>query len=380
MNLEVFNFSEHPLGKTDEHVQNLYLQLLLSISRVEDNKIFYNKMIDLISAMMKEMNINLSLISIAKNSLNISENILKDFSDTLKMAALEQNFIVDALMFSIILDNSTNKTLKYILDISSVLQLGQQQIKELMQMSKVILEQDKIAFKNMCYDVSNINVSKFMMYSKSFTDLYVINNISVYNDIKYDHDNVVFANMDLRGEPICDTITDIKNLLIINCRVCNSSSEYTIFDCGRVIIKNCKFNNFFDTALHIYDCDKLEMLNCEFSNCIQNVDEGYCFDSATMVLEDIQNVKINECTFDNCHAIPELTVMGMAMNPSAAIATLENVNYFKLKDSKFTNCVSNKKFSEKGSLFVLNNTECGKADSCVRINCCDVGDERLGKW
>lgn len=380
MNLQVFNFKKHPLQSTDEHTQSLYLKFLLSVAKVEDSKIFYDKMIDLISEMMKEMHINLSLANIAKSVLSIDNNVLKDFSETLKIAEMEQNFIGDALMFSIILEGSSNKVLKYIVDIGSVLELEQQQIKQLMQLSKIILEQDKIAFRNMCYEVLNINVSKFMMYSKSFTDLYVINDISIYNDVKYEYDNVVFANMNLTGEPICDTITDIKNLLMINCQLSNSNSEYTIFDCKKVIIKNCKFDNFPDTALHIYDCEQFDILNCEFSNCIQNVDEGYCFDSATMVVEDIENVKISGCTFNNCHAVPQLWLMGMELKASAAIARLENIKYFRLRDSEFNNCISNRNFTEKGVLFVLDNTDCGKASSCVRNNCCDIGDERLGKW
>ncbi|MCT8977444.1 right-handed parallel beta-helix repeat-containing protein [Clostridium sp. CX1] len=380
MDFQAFNFSNHPLQRTDEHTQTLYLKFLLSIARVEDNKIFYDKMVDLLSVMMEEMDINLSLMTISKSVLSIDNNALRDFSETIKISNIEQNFLVDALMFSIILEGSSNKTLKYIVDIASVLGINQQQIKELMQLSKIVLEQDKTAFKDMCYEVLNINVSKFMMYTKSFTDLYVINDMDIYSDVKYEYDNVVFANMNLIGQPICDTITDIKKLLIINCNLSNSSSEYTIFDCGKVIIKNCIFGNFSDTALHIYDCEELDILNCEFSNCIQNVDNGYCFDSATMLLDDIENIKISGCTFNNCHSVPQLSLMGMVLNPSSAIATLENVKYFRLRDSKFIDCISNRKFSEKGVLFVLNNTECGKATSCIRTNSCDVGDERLGKW
>ena len=380
MDLKAFNFNEHPLQLADEHTQGLYLEFLLAVARADDNTIFYDKMVDLAARMMEKMSINLSLADIAKRAFRIDDSVLKEFSNTLKLAKLEQNFIVDAMMFSIILDGSSEKNLKYIVDIGSVLRLEQQQLKELMQLVKIILEQDKIAFKNMCYEVLQINVAGFMMYSKSFIDLYVINDLSVYSKVKYEYDNVVFANLDINGESLCDAITDIKKLLIINCNFTNSKSEYTIFDCGKIVIKHCKFTDFSNTALRIYDCEQLEIANCEFSNCIQDVDNGYCFDSATMVLSNMENVKISDCMFSNCHAIPQLSVMNMVMEPSAAIARLEDIQHFKLRDSKFINCISNKNFHEKGTLFVLRNTDCSKASSCNRNNCCDIGDERLGKW
>ena len=235
----------------------------------------------------------------------------------------------------------------------------------------------------MMYESLEINVSCVMMYTKSFTDLYVINDFSKYNYAKYRYDNIVFANLDIKGGDICNDINDINNLVIINSKFSNSEYEYTIFDCKKVIIKNCIFENFYDLALRIYDCEQLRILECKFFNCIQD-ETSYANDSATLLLSDINSVKIDRCKFENCQAIPDMPLESLefdgVLNGSTAIARMDNIKNFRLENCKFKNCISNKNVNGEGKLFMLENTECRKGDNCITENCCDIGDKRLGKW
>lgn len=381
MEWQAFSLQEHPLKNTDDHACGMYLSFLLSIAGVEKNKVFHDKMVDFTASVLEATEAKVSLMSVAKMAQQIDGAKLKDFSQTLVLAELAENFMVDAFLCSVLMEGNSNKTLQYIIDLGGVLHFDQEQIKAQMQLSRIILEQDKIAFKKMCKESVPLSISRFRMYSKAFSDLFVINEWDAYQTVKYDeYEDMVFSNLALQGEPENSNISDVKNLFIVNCQFGPSSSEYTISDCEKVVIKDCSFRGFSNTALHIYDCQSVEFIDCQFADCIQNVDEGYCLNAATLQVSDTGNLKINGCHFENCHAVPALSVMGLQMPSSPAIARLDNVAQFRLRETTFINCISNTTFKEKGTLFVLEQTECGKASSCSRNNCCDIGDERLGKW
>lgn len=382
--IKLLNLEQHVLTKADEYTQIIYLKFLLSIASIDGNIEFYDSMIKSIESMIDNMNIEIEVEKICKGAIVINQDDLKEFAYSICNSKLEENFILDSLIFSITLDGFSNKVLEYIISLSEILNLSRIQIKQLTKLAKIILKQDKYEFKNMCHDILDIKVSNFKMYTKEFTDLCVINDFNDYEEIRCDYENIVFANINLDGDNIDNFIRNTKKLHMINCRFSKSSSEYTIFNCDEVTIKNCIFDGFNNTVFNIYECNKVKIINSVFSNCIQNIDEGYVYNSATLLLEDINNIRINNCKFENCYAIPEqdLSILGIdgSLPGSAAIARTKNVECFKLENNIFKNCLTNEERNGIGYLFILEDTECRKATGCRTENCCEIGDKRLGIW
>lgn len=385
INTEKYDFSQHPLRNKDEYAQSMYLKFLISLARVEENNQFYDGIISIVTQMKEDMNLDISLSEISKQSSLISERDLNDFSKTINNVNLEELFIIDALIFVKLLKNVNDKVIEYIIGLSEILGISQNKLQQIIKLSKIILEEDRQGFKDMMYEVVDINASSVRMYTKSFSEIYVINDYSEYEKIKYDDDytNVVFANINKVGGDINSTITDQKKIAIINCDFSNCDYEYAIFDCEKVIIKNSRFHKFSDLVFRIYDCEQVKFIDCYFKDCIQD-EESYCNDSATLYLSDINTVRINNCKFKNCHSIPDISLESLGsdgvIKGSTAIARIENVKYFRIEDCEFINCITNRNRDGEGVLFSLEDTECKKAIRCSRVNCCDIGDKRLGNW
>lgn len=135
-------FKSHPLGELhDERLQRIYLELLLSIVRLDtEQETMVSRMIFLQWLQMQSQ-VDWPLAELYKESFKIDKNVYYEFADALS-DKYKEYFIVDALIIANINGKANRAVMEYIADLSAVFGIGKEKLRRLSIISHMVLIQN----------------------------------------------------------------------------------------------------------------------------------------------------------------------------------------------------------------------------------------------
>ncbi len=191
-----YPITEHPLSKNDDHIKKLYITVLSSVIQygskpIEDRLIF-------LSRIMYGCNININLMDVIQYGMNIDDSLYDEFIVQISKADLQYNFIVDALIISSCNSKIDGKSIKYIAEIASVLNISNDNMKILCNITNIILTQDEKEFMNK-FSLINSKLHYFKFYIGKFANLRPTNHyvsLDYYKPNVYESDDDDFDDDD----------------------------------------------------------------------------------------------------------------------------------------------------------------------------------------
>lgn len=363
-----YPITEHPLSKNDDHIKKLYITVLSSVIQY-DGKPIEERLIFL-SRIMQGCNININLMDVIQYGMNIDNNLYDEFVVQISKENLQYNFIVDALIISSCESKIEDKSIEYIAEIASVLNVSNDDMKILCNISNIILMQSQESFnKNLDFIKSKLHY--FICYTKEFVDGLLSDNEELF----------CFRSRKLKEICIGKKILNCKNIDIMNGKIQLGEKNIRIMNKESVRLNNCIITikmTFTEedqkTSKNFYGSSKQELIpydpnewmyieNCKFVSLIDvdfNINGDFiCGQSLLMITqcEQVQLINLHYnnielrpyrdndenkiCSYINLSFINKLFIHKLVINNCKIFCTNEN-NYIiysaNVKESKINNC------------------------------------------
>lgn len=355
-----YPITEHPLSKNDDHIKKLYVIVLSSVMQydgkpVEDRLIF-------LSRIMEGCNININLMDVIQYGINIDNQLYDEFVVQISREDLQYNFVVDALIISSCDSKIESKSIEYIAEIASILNISNDDMKILCNISNIILMQSKENFEKN-FDVTNNKLHYFICYTKEFVQGLLCNNknlfcfrgknlidLDVKEIINSKKVEIINAYIRLKGEEI--KLKDNDTILINNCkfvldtmiiekrrgwddRIIDQDEYLLIENCSNVNIMNIDFNIIGENIKPTYNiskirlCERVNLENIKFNDIYMHSSQST---SSYMFFENVDNIKIHDLYTNNCYL-----QCGNYYDLSGGIVYAENAKEAQIDYCKFIN-------------------------------------------
>lgn len=355
-----YPITEHPLSKNDEHIKKLYITFLSSVMQyygksIEDRLIF-------LSRIMQGCNININLIDVIQYGVNIDNPLYDEFITQISKADLQHNFIVDALIISSCDSKIENKSIEYIAEIASVLNISNDDMKILCNIANVILIQSQEIFKTV-FDFIKPKLHYFICYTKEFVDGLLSDNKELFcfrgkNSIDFSVADIIIskkveitnASVHLSGEDI--KLKDNDSIFINNCKfiletmiiekrrgwddeIVRQDEYLSIENCCNLNISDIHFNIIGENIRPTYNilkirlCGNVNLKNIKFNDIYMHSSEST---SSYIFFENIGNINMNNLHTNNCYL-----QCGNYYDLLGGIVYVENAKKACIADCKFIN-------------------------------------------
>lgn len=132
--------NNHPMGKCDEHMQRMYLLLLITVADIDNG--VYSKSLDTIGRIAFGMNYQGDIEEILISARKISSEKLNDCISLFKDNDLKVILIMECLLISAAFDNGKRDAMKYISDIGCLLGLDKDNFEIIANFARAVLSQN----------------------------------------------------------------------------------------------------------------------------------------------------------------------------------------------------------------------------------------------
>lgn len=387
----------HPLSKSDIYTKNLYLTLLASILSIDniDSSVVENGRL-FILRIIEGLEEDIEFENIYKNSLELDEKIIDEFTLAISMENLQNNFVVDSVIVANLSGKCGDKVLEYMSTLFEMIKIQKNELGELVRLAVLILEKNKKSYKEFCCEELNIDLQKFFFYIFDFCDGILSNNSKLFyleyksqKEIMKEDDITDMININSKiviiGKTLFKNIEkfpifqDCNDIKIINSEFEESKCPIEFKKCKKISISNSLFKKFKSRALYFNECNEVELFDSIIDSSEHRVDSkpeyyyNYPAYGGAVYVTVAKSFIIDSCKFNNCN-----TYQSESGPANGAIAYIHGVECFKLSNSTFKNCMNyswryGSHWDKAGELFQLESTECKKAVNCIRIDSAKAG-------
>ena len=323
--------------------------------------------------------------------------MISDFVNIFKDSTLKYNFFIDALIVLFISGEPEIKSVDFVADLADILTIKKQEVYEISELTKIILEQDKEKYKEFCSQELEIDIRLFFVYIEEFIEGLLSNNSKLlcikYKQIKLINDNSILEIIERNIESNVVIIENIiikdnkeNNLKFQNCKKITikncefEGSKYIYFSkCKNIIIENNIYKNQHSRAINLYECDKIEIKKCKFESCkYESDDKGSYGYQASAIGGAIyacfmEKLNIDLCEFNYC-----TTSQSEGGKATGSIAYFAHIKDIDIRNSSFYECKSSSYrygWNNVGSLFATEKTEWKDIVNCIQNNNVSLHEE-----
>ncbi|MDY4544775.1 MAG: hypothetical protein SPE00_05635 [Bacilli bacterium] len=390
-----YPITNHPLEKEDDYIKGLYITMLFTIiNSQEKSKEEQQFFIERIANGVK---IKDSINEYIKKSYDLEEKMISDFVNIFKDSTLKYNFFIDALIVLFISGEPEIKSIDFVADLADILTIKKQEVYEISELTKIILEQDKEKYKEFCSQELEIDIRLFFVYIEEFVEGLLSNNSKLLC-IKYKQKTLINDDsiVEIIERSIESNVVIIENIIIKN----NTENNLKFQNCEKITIKNCEFEsseyiyfskckniniesniykNQSSRAIKSYDCDNIEIKKCKFESCKYYSNAKYSYGYQEMALGgaiyacNMEKLSIDLCEFNYC-----TTSQSEGGKATGSIAYFAHIKEIDIRNSTFYECESSSYrygWSKVGSLFATEKTQWKDVINCTQNNRFSIHEE-----
>lgn len=363
----------HPLEKSDEYVQMIYIKMLCSL--IQYNNLPSEEQLLFIERLLRGIGMSEPLAEYMQKALEIDEQFAEEFVRQFKGSPLRYNFIVDALMLVTNVSHPCSEHIEFISEICEILCINQKEVTFLSQMALSILEQDSKRYMEAVEKTPSLcEAQDFACYAKNFlvgrmvdhmhTVYYYANKKTDFNKVfaheemaretyTFTQEQVVLENWTIDLSETSWRFVNCKEVRILNCKFIGKDKAIQFDGVNSIIIENSFFSGFSKRVMMINDCSKFEMVNTHFYDCTYIYNDSSSRVGGIYYIEDKginlgtgdRSVKLYACVFKDC-GIWNTHSDEYYYAPNNIIGYSENVKQ-TISYTRFYNCLAYNKGSKE---------------------------------
>lgn len=264
---------EHPLEQQEEYVQMLYIDILCIFAQYENAGI--TAALNFVQRLMAGLNLTEPVTDHMKEAMELSVERFEEFIVQCQEQRLEDIFLLDAMMLSCAAGTPKKKQLEFLALTADALRLRKSRVEWLSKLTRVILEQDSVAYHELCYDMPDEFCDSFLpsivCYLKQFVIGALVDTeemLYLYAPEKTSFDLIAYfgTESDSKSEkiPAFTSRTVIFENLVLETDLSRELfSGLTFHNNSNVQFYNCEFLRYhfcFETV------KKIRFTSCDFSS------------------------------------------------------------------------------------------------------------------
>lgn len=303
---DIFPIVDHPIGKEEEYLQELYISLLCSIAAFDDE--IANSETLFIKRIINGIKLKTDYAKLIKLGLEINNQTLDDFINAFSGKSLAYNFIADALLLATSDGVLHDKEVELIAEISEILKITKKEIDTLSQFISVLLLQDQEKLSKFLDDIKIPFDCEYFIKSFSL-EMIKTKDIDYYTGEMIFKENKAFLKPIVRFENAKISIK--KNAVMIfsgahkvefvNCEILGAENNaIQISNVAEVNIIECTFKNFKHRVMHFSKIPKILIKDSHFIQCGYYYDNTFSENGGVFVFNNT-NSEITNCVFDSCY-------------------------------------------------------------------------------
>ena len=341
-----YEIKEHPLSNNDEHIKKVYISFLSSVMQY-DGKSIKERLIFL-SRIIQGCNFNVNLMDVIQYGMDMDNQLYDEFVVQVSKENLQYNFIVDALIISSCDSKINVKSIDYIAELASILNISNDDMKILCNIASIILMQNQEEFKKK-FSLIESKLHYFICYLKEFVNGIICDNKKLF----------CFRSKKLMDFPIEHSINS-EVIDITNANIHINEQEFKLCNAKSICMNDCNF------ILQTIETMKIEQELNSSPGFIKKDKIPQKLKDYLILVENCKNVKVNGLFF---------STNGEEINIKENIFKINFCENVKLKNLQFNNiymnhyeyALANK--DNKSSYINLKNIESIEIEKLITKNC-----------